>query len=273
MKLSRNPTGIESFDPVMHGGLPSGSLVLLLSEIGAGDFEYAITSIGNLLGPKKSDNGVLSPKKVHYISITRSKDDILREVEFSFPIFHEILKNNMEFKDFSEAYYASSFIPASWRSSSNTEFSLESLKWGEKEGNLIAGLIEYLDNNASDSIVIIDSLTVLAQYCLERMLWKDMIMFLRGIQKASKRWNGIIYTILSQGIFERSKEEEISECVDGVMVFEWEKSGLSRQRIMYLKKFRGTMPVLDQDNIVNFEIKISSQRGFEVSNIKRVRGR
>jgi len=59
-----------------------------------------------------------------------------------------------------------------------------------------------------------------------------------------------------------------------VMVFEWDKQGASkRQRIMYMKKFRGLLPVLDQDNIVNFETQVSSQKGFEVSNIKRVRGR
>jgi len=56
--------------------------------------------------------------------------------------------------------------------------------------------------------------------------------------------------------------------------FEWDKQGISqRQRIMYMKKFRGLLPALDQDNIVNFETQISSQKGFEVSNVKRVRGR
>jgi len=62
--------------------------------------------------------------------------------------------------------------------------------------------------------------------------------------------------------------------MDGVFVFNWEKLGpTQRNRIMYLKKFRGVLSLLDQDNIVNFETQISSQKGFEVSNIKRVRGR
>ena len=106
------------------------------------------------------------------------------------------------------------------------------------------------------------------------MEWKDLIMFLRGLQKASKKWDGLVYTMLSEGIFEKNKQEEIQDCVDGVIVFEWDKQGSSkRQRIMYMKKFRGLLPVLDQDNIVNFETQINSQKGFEVSNIKRVRGR
>jgi KaiC/GvpD/RAD55 family RecA-like ATPase len=44
MKLNRIPTGIESLDNIIEGGLPSGSIVLLLGELGAGDFEFAITS-------------------------------------------------------------------------------------------------------------------------------------------------------------------------------------------------------------------------------------
>jgi archaellum biogenesis ATPase FlaH len=161
-----------------------------------------------------------------------------------------------------------------WRSSDQAELTFESLKWDEEEENLMAELIDYLDKNAKGSIVVIDSLTALAQYCLERMEWKDMIMFLRGLQKASKKWGGIVYAMLSEGIFEKGKQEEIQECMDGVVVFEWDRQGISkRQRIMYMKKFRGLLPVLDEDNIVNFEIQISSQKGFEVSNIKRVRGR
>lgn len=134
-------------------------------------------------------------------------------------------------------------------------------------------LLEYLDKNAKGSIIIIDSLTALAQYCLERMEWNDLILFLRGLQKVSKIWDGLVYLVLSEGIFNKSQQEEISECMDGVMFFGWEKLGPSqRQRIMYIKKFRGVLPRLDQDNIVNFETQINSQQGFEVSNIKRVRG-
>ncbi len=272
MKTSRIPTGIESLDPILHGGLPSGSLILLLGEIGAGDFEFVLTSSIRLLKMPPESPSVF-PKKVCYISFTRSKEDVLREIAFSFPGL-TLGSSKFEFKDFSDAYFARSFIPVTWRSSSQIEFTFESLQWSEEQKNLIETLIEYLDKNADGSLVIIDSLTALTQYCLERMNWNDLVLFLRGLQKASKRWDGLLYVILSEGIFEKSKQEEISECMDGVMVFEWEKLGPSqRQRVMYLKKFRGVLPGLDSENIVNFETHISSQRGFEVSNIKRVRGR
>jgi len=273
MELKKNPTGIESFDAILDGGLPAGSLILLLGEIGAGDFEFALTTMSRLLMSGKDRN-----KRVCYISMTRGKEDFMKEIAFSFPAFFKILDDRInqdffEFKDFSDAYFARSFVPQTWISSERAETSFESLKWNDEKKNLIPTLIEYLETNADESIVIIDSLTALAQYCLMRMEWKDLILFLRGLQRGAKKWNGIVYAILSEGIFEGRKEEEISECMDGVIVFNWDKTGHShRQRIMFIKKLRGVLPALDRNNIVNFETIISSQKGFEISNIKRVMG-
>lgn len=280
MKLSRIPTGIDSLDYILQGGLPAGSLVLLSGDLGAGDFEFAITSCVSLLNaPEKQNTTTSSPVKVIYISITRSEDDIMKEIAFSFPGFYELLQKNIEekrfeIKDFSDSFFAGSLIPATWLSSSEASPSIESLKWNEEKRNLMEALIGYLDKNAKDSLIIIDSLTALAQYCLERIDWSDMILFLRGLQRASKNWGGLIYAILNKGIFQNSEQEGIMECMDGVFVFDWEKLGhTQRNRIMYLKKFRGLLPGVEQENIVNFETQISPQKGFEVSNIKRVRGR
>ena len=51
----RMPTGIGSFDPVMEGGVPPGSVMLLLGDIGAGSFEFVYTSIINLATLKRRD--------------------------------------------------------------------------------------------------------------------------------------------------------------------------------------------------------------------------
>ncbi len=280
IKLSRIPTGIDSLDPVLQGGLPSGSFILLIGEIGAGDFEFAITTTARLLMASSGQNSSRAvPEKICYISLTRSTEDVLKEIAFSFPDYYNIIqnsisKNRMEIKDFSEAYFARSFIPATWRSTSRTELSFESLRWNPEEKNLVDTLIDYLDKNANGKIVILDSMTSLARYSLENMQWGDLILFLRGLQKASKKWDGLVYAILCEGIFDKSKQEEISDCTDGVMIFQWETLNTSqRKRVMYLKKFRGVLPGLDQDSFVNFETQITQQKGFEISNIKRVRSR
>lgn len=279
MKLSKMPTCIDSLDLILDGGLPSASLVTLIGETGAGDFEFLVTTIGRILNHNElKDDSITLPKKVCYISLTRSKDDILREIAFSFPDSYETLKKSIkkgsfQFKDFSEAFFARSMIPDKWRSTAKKEVSFSSLKWNSEETNLIEALIEYLDTNAKGKIVIIDSLTALAQHCMTHMKWSDYIVFLYGLQRASKKWDGFVYALLKKGIFEEKQEEEILECMDGAIFFEWEKFGSAqRRRIMYLKKFRGLLPGLDQDNIVNFETQITPQRGFEVSNIKKARG-
>lgn len=280
LNLSKIPTGIDSFDPILDGGFPRGSLVLLLGEAGAGDFEFLITSLARLLmKDEMKDTDIKIPEKIYYISFTRSKEDIFKEIAFSFPDFYKVLQKSMnekrfEFKDLSEIYFTSSFIPYNWMTSSGKEFSFESLKHNEEEKNLIESLIEYIDKNANESIIIIDSLTALAQHCLTHMKWNDYILFLHGLQKVTKNLNSFVYALLTSGIFEGNKQEEILECMDGAIFFEWDNVGPSqRQRVMYMKKFRGVLPRLDQDNIVNFETKITTRRGFEVSNIKRVRGR
>jgi len=178
------------------GGLPSGSLVLLLGDLGAGDFEFAITSSVSLLnGQEKRNTTATSPVKVIYISITRSEGDIMKEIAFSFPEFYELLKKNIqekrfEIKDFSDSFFAGSFIPAMWLSSSETSPSIESLKWNEEKRNLMEALIVYLDNNARDNLIIIDSLTALAQYCLEKIDWSDMILFLWGFKEHQRTGMG-----------------------------------------------------------------------------------
>jgi len=49
-----------------------------------------------------------------------------------------------------------------------------------------------------------------------------------------------------------------------------ESSGARRQRVMYFEKFRGVMPHLEERDLVKFAVRISTNGGFEVSNIRVV---
>lgn len=92
-------TGIDSIDLVMKGGFPPGSFVLLLGEVGAGSTEFAFTSaiMLSLLKTKtpaaaaaEKGPGISIPDSVSYISLTRSKADILNEISLSFaPEYYE----------------------------------------------------------------------------------------------------------------------------------------------------------------------------------------
>ncbi|MEM2925432.1 MAG: ATPase domain-containing protein [Methanocellales archaeon] len=278
VQFKKIPSGITSLDSVIGGGFPIGSLALLLGESGAGHIEFAYTSaiklsIQNANSTLFAQNNVVIPKKILYISLTRSKSDVLSELAISFaPSYYEAVRKNIQFKDLSKIYFKKSSVPYSWFSYTNA--SIEDLKRVNHERNLLEALVCCLNEDALDSLVIIDSITALARSCAESPYWKDLISFLRGLQKISKHWNGLIYALMNSKIFDTQFQEEIIDCVDGALIFEWEESGAyQRQRTMYIKKFRGLMPHLEQHNIVKFETKITPDLGFEVSNIRQLFGR
>jgi len=259
MEQHRIATGIKSLDPIIKGGFPSGSFIVLLGEMGAGNIEFAYTTmIMSRLDQKKS-----------YVSMTRSKEDILNEIAFGFSKENSCaIKDNLNFHDSSKQFFSNSCVPSKWLSEKISFETLIEPKAGE---NLLDELVSFLDKNASGSLVIIDSLTSLAQYFEEFKTWNELLFFLRALQKKSKQWNGVVYAILSKNVFERRKEESIMDCADGALVFEWVETGVAqRQQIMYIKKFGGLLPTLEKDNIANFEIKIMPETGFQVTNVKQI---
>jgi len=277
MEFKKISTGIDSVDLVMKGGFPSGSFILLLGEVGAGSAEFAFTSaiMLSLLKtkalPTEKGKGISIPDEICYVSLTRSKTDILKEISLSFaPEYYEVIKENLIIKDFSKDYFKTSliFIPE------EEEITFDSLRERGSGENLLSALMSYLADNALNNLVIIDSLTDLIRMYSGMMKWQDLISFLKGLQRASKEWDGLIYALLTANIFEMGKQEEIADCADGVLVFEWSEIGTAqRQRAMYVKKFRGLLPQLEADNIAKFETRITPTSGFEVSNIQMVMGR
>ena len=44
----RVPTGVADFDSIIQGGMPLGSVVLLLGDVGGGGLEFALTSAAKI---------------------------------------------------------------------------------------------------------------------------------------------------------------------------------------------------------------------------------
>ena len=108
------PTGITTFDPILDGGVPIGSLVLLLGEMGAGNHEFIYSSIVNTLTGIK---GVvvpcqIVPKKIQYVTFTRLKEDVQHEIvqSFSSSVSSDAL-NTIQFNDLSEYYFDRIIVP------------------------------------------------------------------------------------------------------------------------------------------------------------------
>jgi KaiC/GvpD/RAD55 family RecA-like ATPase len=275
----RIPTGVSDFDAIVKGGLPGGSVVLLLGEVGAGQNEFVYTSLFKVakvqgkpeycvyyLGHYCDYNSL--PEKLCYVTFVRSKEDIRREIADSFDRdYFEALDEKLVFKDFSANYFRKSAVPASWTSTGDNGGSL--FQTQEKE-DVLNALVKFLDENASNSIIVIDSLTDLV--ISKTVDVRDLITVIRGMQRAAKRWGGVIYLILTKDIMDPKEQQMVVDSVDGVIVFEWQHymKGSNRQRYMYIEKFMTLLPHIERERIARFPTMVSAKSGLVVINMEKI---
>jgi len=275
--VQRMPTGVADFDSILQGGLPKGSVVLLLGDVGGGGLEFALTSaakIGivkefpdtrNFMLGDAGKAGVL-PDKISYVTFSRSKEDILQEVKLSFnKDFFESLKGTLLFKDFSKDYFVHTVVPTNWLDSEES-----GLFTDKKNDGLLESMADFFDTNAPNSLVIIDSLTDLV--VSESVNFQDVIALLKGIQRMAKKWGAVFYVMLTDEILDRKRQQMVIDSVDGVLKFEWARfhHTSKRQRYLYVEKFMSVLPHLDQERIARFATLITAQSGFVVINTERV---
>jgi len=267
---------VADFDSIIKGGFPAGSVVLLIGGVGAGQMEFALTSAAKLsmvkenpesaaflLGPGK--NATL-PDKICYITFSRSRDEVLQEMQCSFnKEFSDSFERVVQFKDFSEAYFRRTLVPRSWTGSDPG-----SLFSGPSNDSVLESLVNYLDENAPGSMVVIDSLTDLVVSANIEIT--DLVAVLRGMQRVAKKWGGIVYLVLTENVLEDRKQRMIMDSVDGALVFEWSRYANSsrRQRYMYVEKFISLLPHLDKERIARFATTVSAQSGLVVIDTERI---
>jgi KaiC/GvpD/RAD55 family RecA-like ATPase len=291
------PTGISSLDPVLDGGIPPGSVVLLEGEIGAGSQEFVYSSLiylSMLRQRQDAGPGARVPDTISYITFTRLKQDVLSEIRLSFaPGLTQHLNGSIDFSDLSTHYFDSSVVPSEWycidgsdecekkrNASPEKVFAELSSHIPPGRRNTLLKLL-YLTLSLANprkgkkgegsSLIILDSLTDLATQFSDPERWKELTAFLRGLQRVTKTWNSTVFLLLTKGVLEPSREKEIADCVDAVVLFRWEETvAQRRQRTMFFEKFRGVMPHLEERDLVKFVVRITPGSGFEVSNIRVV---
>ncbi|HUH79129.1 MAG TPA: ATPase domain-containing protein [Methanoregula sp.] len=263
------PTGIGSLDPILYGGVPTGSVILLLGDLGGGNYEFAYSSLVNILPMigGNSPHGLLIPQEIRYITFTRLKEDVKKEIVSSFEKEGlEKMIESVRFDDLSERYFDRSIVPDDWYSPSDI---ISRMEKRSDYRNILAVLFDVMNGAKDDSLIIIDSITDVATQHDIPNLWSDLVGFLRGFQRIAKRKNITIYLLLSKGVLGMAKELELADMADAVLLFRWEETtGARRQRVMYFEKFRGVMPHLEERDLVKFAVRITTSGGFEVSNIR-----
>jgi KaiC/GvpD/RAD55 family RecA-like ATPase len=265
------PTGISSLDPILDGGIPPGSVILFLGDLGAGSYEFVYSSMINLLDPKNRDElkDKITPKELRYITFTRLKDDVRQEIINSLHVdnVNQIL-DSIHFDDLSELYFDRSVVPDEWYSHSDILTRMQKRSGHE---NVFVQLSNVINSAQPQSLIIMDSITDIATQSNTPNDWSNLTSVLRGLQRVSKQRGLTCYLLLTQGILNSAQENELSDIADAVMHFKWEEStGARRQRVMYFEKFRGVMPHLEEHDLVKFAVRISTTSGFEVSNIRMI---
>ncbi|MDY7080914.1 MAG: HTR-like protein [Halobacteria archaeon] len=278
---SKIPLGIPTLDSMFNGGVPSGSSILLSSDVGAGASEFAYTSAA-MVSMARHDPELFSiyhdrgdtdgdlPEEVHYVSFVRGEDDVQMELESVLnDDMYGVFTDNMVFKDFSREYFHNTVVPRSWVE--EDVLSLESLGSagnGDDE-NVLSAFADYLDEHASNNLVIIDSLTELVRATKGKIEWGDLLVLLSGLQRACKSWNGLIYALVNKDTLEERKHQEIASIFDGIIHFNWEEGEMERQRTMHVGSFRGIMSELSEKENDKFETAVTGE-GFEISSIRKI---
>lgn len=263
------PTFVPSLDNIMKGGIPEGSSVLLIGEPGAGNFEFSLTSAVNLARaldgrvPRGLENyDVELPDGILYVSFSRPASEIMRILTLSLEEgLASSLRKRIKILDFSRLFYSQTQIPTSWVGGGTIR---------DRE-SLVASFIKEVDKTGKNRLIIIDSFTdlITSKYLDE----KTMFDLSRGLSRASKMWNSIVYVLLTANIIDRRAENIMMEIFDGTLLFEWnttEKSS-KRKRYMTIPRFTGVLPLIEREKIERFDTEFDYKTGMIVLNTTKVK--
>lgn len=246
---ARVPTCIISFDKILKGGFVPGSTVLLLSELGCGEREFMQTSIENHFPAFKNrdENGLRElPSKVYYIShkpnfanFSNTRDDDFQDYVVRI--------------DLSERMY-------------------DAISNGSQGYDMLSELISHLEKILPGSLVFVDSLTPYATCCKKDDVARNLVSFVYKMSKTAKQKNITFVSSIAKNLLTTSGEIEISDAFDAVFVFERQKGEniATRQRRMYIEKYDDVLSGLGDENSVVYNVSISEEHGFEISNLRRV---
>ncbi|WP_049987192.1 RAD55 family ATPase [Halobellus rufus] len=278
--MDRIPFGVSHFDSVVGGGAPSGTVVLLVGEPGAGAREFMYTSatmnaVAHVdpelfeLHYGDLDETARLPEEVHYISFTDDETKLRREMSYVLDDdLVDAAADTIHVRDLSPEYFQLSPVPREWYLGETT--TLQDLGGREERASVLTALGRHLNANAPENLVVVDSITDLLAAISGEMTWNDIAMLLRGLGKAAHRWDGLVLAYVSRDALEQTELGHLIDAADGTLQFEWESGGSKRARTMVVQEFRGVLSQIERENIVRFETEIH-EGGFDVSDVRKIR--
>jgi KaiC/GvpD/RAD55 family RecA-like ATPase len=276
----RIPTGVPDFD-YLTGGVPAGSVILLLGEAGAGHHEFALTSsvhlmlhydeprlhkfyLGSARGP------FVYPESIAFVSTSRSREQVLSELRASFhEMYPDVLERHLVFHDLSPVYFRDTVVPAGWATLPVSLLSPEQAPAPDRRGPIEA-VAEALEASGPGRLVVVDSLTDLV--VREGVSPADLLTLLKGLRRKAKEWNGLVYVLLSEGVASPAVEQAIVDSVDGVLQFRWTSSPnhSHRQRTLLVRKFMSVLTRVPTEYHGTFVIQVNPRNGLVTTQYERV---
>ncbi|QLH79498.1 HTR-like protein [Halosimplex rubrum] len=280
--MDRIPFGVRQLDTTLGGGAPTGSVVLVAGEGGAGSREFLQTStLLNALAETDSElhdlyYGDLAananpPGEVHFISFTESRECFESEVRTTMET--DIVDAGMEavrYHDLSEQYFHQSPVPRDWYAEATAD--IRDLRARQERDDILGELGSRLSEHAPGNLVVIDSISDLVSTAGrdQNLDWTDIAFLVKGLQKGADRWNGVILVHLNQETVSSTEYGQLVDGVDGTLEFEWASGGSTRARTLVVKQFRGVLSGIDDENIVQFETEVGDG-GFDISDVRKIR--
>ena len=279
--MNRLPFGINRLDEMIQGGAPTGSVVLLSGEAGAGAREFMYTS-AVMIGLARTDEELFDlhygdlhsqarqPDGIHYITFNSDRSQLRQEIETV--IDEEITASGLdpvEFCSLSRQFFHVSPVPRNWYASETPDIKNLRKRHEEREG-LLSALGNELSKRAPGNLVIIDSLSDLVATLGEDLEWSDVAYVVKGLQKAAHEWDGIILVHVNRETLSETRHGQLVDACTGTLQFSWERGGSTRARTLIIKQFRGVLSQIEEENIVQFETELGDA-GFDISDVRKIR--
>jgi KaiC/GvpD/RAD55 family RecA-like ATPase len=281
---ARIPTGVNDFDHIT-GGLPVGSTLLLTGEPGAGAPEFALSSAAALMtaSHRRDARGVYMgryqgpvalPGRVTYVSLTRSREQLLHEADSAFPEDHaDMLASHLDFVDLSSAYFRDSVVPRAW---SDTERSVLDEAPAPpsgappSSGDILSDLAAALDAKGKGALLIVDSLTdLLVRRSIPE---EELLTLVKGLRRRAKSWNGLVYLLLTRGVADPRVEQGLKDSTDAVLDFTWVRHATRsvRTRALLIEKSMPLLAYVPQELQGRFLLDVKGRLGLVTTQYERI---
>ncbi len=229
-------TGILPLDTQLGGGIPAGSVVLVLEEPGAG---------GDVLSYHFAVEGAVNGETVFYLATDDTEEEVRRYFNLYFNIDEAVWENITLIS-----------LPSTFRG------------YGEKDPkdflkktmyDPISGLKTILRHEDFDRVIVNNLTYFVANYPLG-----DVLSLIETFSNHAREKDSVFMMLMTKGMFDLRTETTIKHYADGVMELTLKEVENEVQRRLKVIKFKGT---LVPKAILRYEL---TDKGIKMESVMRV---